>query len=496
MRIGAWSNPAGRVRPGGGRPRRCPLCLVILLSLVALPSCAFRSAPVQPPVAVPQAFSSQGEAAMPDRWWTAFGDADLDSLVDQALQDNFSLRVAWDRLNQATALAAKSGASLVPSLEGSAGASRTVTRSPMTGRNYTTGYSLGLLAGYEVDLWGRVRAARDAALLDALATSEDLHAAAMTLSAEVAGTWYTLVEHRGHLRLLDEQMKTNEKYLEIITLKFRRGQVSATDVLQQRQLVESVRGERILVESRASVLEHQLAVLLGRAPGSVSITVRDEFAELPPLPRAGVPAEWVRRRPDVRAAELRVRAADRRVAAAVADRFPKLSLSLRADTSAERIHDLFDNWLASLAANVAAPLFDGGLRRAEVERTQAVVSERLNSYGQTVLTSLKEVEDALAQEAKQAEYLDSLREQLDLSEQSTQQTRENYTKGATDFTRYLTTLLSHQRLQRTHLQAQRESVQFRIDLYRALGGGWELEAPAKAGMAELEAPTVEWVDVN
>ena len=381
MTISVRSNRAGPASRCPGRRRPCLLWLAALLSLAALPSCTYRSAAVQPPVAVPGQFSSEGEAVLPDRWWTAFSDEDLDSLVDRALRYNFSLRVAWDRLDQAMAVAARSGASLKPSLEGSAGASRTVARSPVTGRDYTTSYSLGLLAAYEVDLWGRVRAGRDAALLDALATNEDLHAAAMTLSAEVTGTWYTLVEQRGHLRLLDEQIETNEKYLDIVTLKFRRGQVSATDVLQQRQLVESARGERILVESRAEVLEHQLAVLLGQAPGSVLITVRGELPELPPLPHAGVPAQWIRRRPDVRAAELRVQAADRRVAAAVADRFPRLSLSVRAETSAERIHDLFDNWLAGLAANVVAPLFDGGLRRAEIERTRAAVSEQLDSYG-------------------------------------------------------------------------------------------------------------------
>ncbi|MBN2582661.1 MAG: TolC family protein, partial [Planctomycetes bacterium] len=181
-----------------------------------------------------------------------------------------------------------------------------------------------------------------------------------------------------------------------------------------------------------------------------------------------------------------------RVAAAIADQFPTLGISVRAETSAERVRDLFDNWLAALAANVVAPIIDGGSRRAEVERTRAVVSERLNSYGQTVLESLKEVEDALAQESRQAEYVASLTKQLDLARQSTDQTLENYTKGSVDFTRYLTTLLSYQILQRTHLQAQRDLVLYRIDLCRSLAGSWALPRPERAAVSgkavAVEAP--------
>ena len=498
------SNSAGR-SPSGvgcGAGRAC----LVLLPALALLACASCSTPVRrvaPPAPVPERFSVSGQAALPERWWTAFGDTRLNGLIDQALKNNFSLRTAWDRLSQAGAIAAKSRADLWPSLTGDLDASRTRsvervevaqpsqpgvpavggTDAPTETRRsvqYTSSLSLGLLAGYEVDLWGRVRATRDAALLDALATREDLHAAAITLSAEVAGAWYRLVAQQGQLRLLDEQTKTNEEYLEIITLKFRRGQVSATDVLQQRQLVESLAAERIQAESNIRVAEHELAVLVGRPPGGLSVTPPSRLPDVPPLPQTGVPAAWIRKRPDIRAAELRVQAADRRVAAAVAEQFPKLSLSVRAETSSEKVRDLLDSWLASLAANLAAPLFDAGARRAEVARTRSAVSEQLNAYGQLVLTSLQEVEDALAQEATQAEYLDSLHRQLDLSWKAAEQTRDNYTKGTMDFTRYLTTLLDHQRLQRTYLEAQRQRVQFRVNLYRALGGGWALSPPPQA----------------
>ncbi len=464
---------------------RFRLYAALLLPLALLASCRPTGVRVIPPVALPEAFSVAGEEATPPNWWLAFGDAELDGLIERALRENLSLRTAWDRLDAARAVAAAGGAPLWPSLDATAGGSRSVQKTAVTPRLYTTEYSLGLAAAYEVDLWGRVRSAYDADRLDVYATGEDLHAAAITLTAEIAGLWYRIIEERGQLELLDEQIATNEKVLEIITLKFRRGRVSATDVLQQREVIEATKGERILVESSLTVLAHQLAVLLGQVPGRTTPAAGGALPTLPPLPATGVPAEWVRRRPDVRAAELRVQAADRRVAAAIADRFPRLSLSAGASTSAEQMRDLFDNWLASLAANIVAPLVDGGRRRAEVERTRAVVSERLNAYGSVILRAIREVEDALWQEHRQAEYVGSLARQLALSEKATRQTLEKYIKGTPDFTRYLATLLAHQRLQRTVARAQRQLVQFRIDLYRALAGPVALIRPPRA---ELSGP--------
>ncbi len=466
----------------------------ILLALASLAGCTHPTVEVTPPLAMPEAFSIRGDATAPHEWWTAFQDDQLDEIIEQAMRENFSLRVAWDRLDQARALAARSESPLWPSLDASAGASRTALQSPMTSKP-TTGLSLGLQASYEVDLWGRIRSTRDAALLDVRAGEDDIRAAAITLAAQIAQTWYNLAEQRGQLKILDQQLKTNQDYLAIITLHFRRGQLSATDVLQQRQLVEATRGNRALVESTIAVLENLLAVLAGRTPEDFSAPSKDTLPKIPNLPQTGIPAEWLRRRPDVRAAERRIQSADQRVAAAIADQFPRLGISFGAETSGQAVRDLFDNWLANIAANIAAPLLDGGLRRAEVRRTKAVVSERINSYGQVMLASLVEVEDALAQEAQQARYVKSLSRQLDLANKAAERTLDNYTKGTMTFTRYLTALLSYQGLQRTHLLARRQLVGFRIDLYRSLAGGWELTRPAdteilpKAETWPTSAPT-------
>jgi NodT family efflux transporter outer membrane factor (OMF) lipoprotein len=455
-----------------------PACLVA--AAFVLSACGAPAGEVAGPAELPDAFSASGGAVAPERWWTAFGDPRLNELTHRALAGNFTLRGAWDRLAQARAVADRTAAPLLPSVEGSAGVARTAREVSGLPRTDETTFSLGAAAAFEVDLWGRVRSTYDAARLDAAATEEELHAAAITLAARVAATWYQLVEQRGQADLLAEQLETNEKYLEIITLRYRQGKAGATDVLQQRQLVESTRGELALVDSAIAVLRHEMAVLLGRPPGTFDAPAAAELPKLPPLPSTGLPAELVRRRPDVRAAEIRVRAADRLAAAAVADQFPRLSLTASAEASAEQVADIFDNWLANLAANLVAPLFDAGRRRAEVERTRAVLSERLHRYGQTVLESFQDVEDALAREDEQARYVASLGRQLELARQAAEQNLDNYTKGTTDFTRYLTSLLTYQNLQRSSLRARRQLVGFRIDLYRALAGRWELPGPSPA----------------
>ncbi|MFW6132661.1 MAG: efflux transporter outer membrane subunit [Planctomycetota bacterium] len=467
------------------RPRRA---LLVVLLAAMLPACTRRRADVAPPVAMPGQFADSGTGRAGRRWWTRFDDATLDALVRRALRDNFTLRTAWNRLDQARAVADKSAAPLLPAVDAAAGASRTVQRTSGAAAGagggattYTTELSPGVSAGYEVDLWHRVRSVHDAARLDADASAADLHAAAITLSAQVARTWFRLSEQHGQDAILREQLATNEAFLEVITARFRQGRVSAADVLQQRELVEEVRGLRAQVASRIDVLRHQLAILTGRAPGATAPDVPASLPELPPLPSTGIPAELIRRRPDVRAAELRIQAADQRLWAAIADQYPRLTLSADASTSTEKLRDLFDNWVASIAANMTAPLFDAGLRRAEVERTRAVLAERLNTYGQTVLDALGEVSDALSAERRQAEFEASLRERADLARLASERTRLQYIKGTGDFTRYLTSVLSYQQLQRALLQARRDLLLDRIDLYRALAGDAPLQRPPATG---------------
>jgi NodT family efflux transporter outer membrane factor (OMF) lipoprotein len=437
-------------------------------------SCA---TPARVPIAdAPVSFSISGEAETPERWWEAFDDAELNRLVEQAMGDNLDVLAAWDRLDQAVAVARIAGAPVWPNVDGAFSVTDTDVvdgRDPFVVED--TFYGLSLTASYEVDLWGRIRSGRKAAGADLRSSREDLDTVAITISSEIARTWYELLEQRSQLEILSEQTDVNQTYLRLLELRFNQGLTAAAEVLQQRQQLESTEGEVPLFESRLEVLEHNLAVLSGKHPTVDVATGGEGLSELPPLPATGLPADLLLRRPDVRAARLRVESADYRVGEAIADRFPKLSISISAQDTETKFRSLFDNWIKNLAANLMAPIVDGGRRRAEVERRRAVASERLHDFERTVLNALKEVEDALARERRQAEFIESLDKQVEIARQTVEFTRERYLNGATDYLPALTALRTLQQLERSRIEAQRQLVTFRINLYRALAGGWRLE---------------------
>ncbi len=452
----------------------------LVLMLIAA-SCATPRTEVPLLFEPPDAFSSDGESALADAWWESFGDASLNGFMAQALSNNLSLRATWDRLAQAEATARRQGADIYPSLDIVASAT-SIDRDEGRAEEY----SGGLVASYELDIWGRVRSTREAASLDVAATAAQLRAAAITLSAEIANAWFQRAEQAGQLNLLEQQLATSEKSLEILRSRFRSGQSSAVDVLQQEQLVEARRGDMSSARARLAVLENQLAILAGQSAGS-AIPEPAAWENLPPAPETGLPADLLQRRPDVLRAYHLVLAADERAAAALADRFPRFSISARYTSTEAAASDLFSNWITTLAANLVAPVIDGGAKRAEVERARAALSEAINTYGQTVLTALSEVENALVREQHQRELLDSLHRQLELATQVTDQTRERYLRGIGDFLRVLTAELSQQNLERNVLAAERELREFRVALCRALSGGFDLERPSPATLD----PTVE-----
>jgi len=434
---------------------------------------------VESPVELPDSFAVQGEGAFPERWWEIFGDADLNAYMDQALGENFDLLIAWDRLAQARAIAEQKGAALYPEVNIAGAAARTRDEAGSM-VNYYNQYNAGISVDYEADLWGRIRAAHMGAMLDVQSSEEDAAATAIVLSAKMARTWYVLAEFRGQVDIIRRQIETNEKVLSLITVQFRKNKIGAADVLRQRQLVEASRGQLILVKEQIELLEHELAILAGAAPGKITLPEESRLANLPVLAMLPIPSELIQRRPDVRSAYLGVQAADQRVAAAIADQFPRIGLAASAETYGLEARDLFDNWVATLAGNLMQPLFDGNQRRAEVERNRALLSQAIHTYGKSILTSLQEVEDALTQERRQAEYLSNLEIQLDLAQKVAERTRENYIKGQLDYLRVLEALVSLQSLERNCLNAKQQLISDRIDLCKAIAGGWAMKVPEQA----------------
>ncbi|UCD28032.1 MAG: efflux transporter outer membrane subunit [Planctomycetota bacterium] len=487
---------------------------------------------------IPQSYTDYvAETERPERWWEAFESDELNALMEEAFAENLTLRQMWARLDQADAAAIKAGADLYPqlSLEASASYDRSVrsvegsstslksqlgnavvngvtqgvsrgissaisggqgglgnlgfgggrtTGGQTTGGRVTTEtkqFGLSLTASYELDIWGRVRSERQSARFDLEASREDMESAAMTVAAEVVNRWLGIIEQQAQKQLLEDQLKTNQTYLELVELRFRKSLVSALDVYQQRQTVAGVKKQIPLIESQERVLRHELAVLLGKPPATEYLLGGYDLEKVPPLPRLGVPAKLLINRPDVRAALGRLNAADYRVAVARADQLPAIRLTGGIGYSADDFSNLFNDWFVNLAGNLTAPLFDGFRRAAEVDRTKAVVEERLAAYRLAVLTAIKEVEDALVQERKQREHIAALTQQLEDARNALREAGQRYQKGLSDYLPVLTSLEGTQFLTRNLITARRDLLIFRVNLYRALGGIWtnDLEPPRR-----------------
>ncbi len=439
-----------------------------------------------PPVALAEKFSISGQTAAKPKWWLSFNDPALNQLIEQALSHNFNLKSAFNRFQQAQAIAKKSGAGLIPTLDGSFSAKRNYIKDDF-GQQSLNDFAVGLAASYELDLWGRIRANLHAADLDVSAAQEDIFTAAISLSAEVASTWYRLIEQRNQLLLLNKQIAINQDNVTLITTRFKSGQASAADVFQQQQLLQSTIGDQYTIKANIKSLEYQLAVLLGQSPNTVTLPQQTDFPELPKMPDTGFTTDLIQRRPDIRQAYLRVQAADQRIAAAIAERFPKISLSASITTSSPDLYSLFNNWLATLAGNLVIPVIDGRRRVAEVERNEAIFSESMNQYALSILQSIKEVEDALIQESQQKKLLNSLSRQIFLSRRANNQIHNRYIFGAMDFQRLLSAMLNLQSLERNRVTAQRQLIEYRINLYRALAGSWPLNA---------KTPSINTTEVN
>jgi NodT family efflux transporter outer membrane factor (OMF) lipoprotein len=422
-------------------------------------------------------------------WWEHFESPELNRLIADAMGQNFSIRQATARLNQAKAITKKVGADRWPQLdyeaEVSVGRSKTEGMSgrslSMDGRSSGTGersfeeYSLGLTAGYEIDLWGRISSQQQATLLDESATKEDLYTAAMTIAGEVAQCWVDIITQRMEQKILAKQLETNQTLQELVDLRFQKGMVSALDVYQQKQALAGVKANLPLVQLQEIQLMHHLAYLLGQsAKAELNIQTKD-LPKIKTLPAIGIPADLLANRPDIRAAGLRLKSADWAVSAAKADRLPALRLTARATYSSEDFSSLFDNWILNLMNSLTGPIFDGHSRKAEVLRTEAAAKEHIAAYGDAVYLAIKEVEDLLAQEEKHRQHLAALEQQLEVSQNALEEAGQRYISGLNDYLPVLTQILSNQSLERDILQMKRQLITDRIGLFRAIGGSWPKE---------------------
>jgi multidrug efflux system outer membrane protein len=419
-----------------------------------------------------QTFSLPGETEVPDKWWLAFEDKKLNSLIDTALNSNLSLKTVWYQFEESMALVDIASSAKWPDvfLEFQSGISRP---EPDFVGGENTQLSLG--ASYEIDLWGRIRYNVHAEEYRLKASYYDYKTAAVSLAGEIALTWFRLKATKIQLQLIDDQVETNEKVLALIRARFASGQIRGVDILRQQQLIEATREQKIALESQMGILQNQLSILLGQPPGEPFDVVTAQLPALPPLPQTGIPLQLVNRRPDVQSAFNRLQASDREVAVAISNKYPRLTLSVNAAIRSNSLTNLFQSQALSISSSLLAPIFYGGRLNAEVDRTEAIRQQLLNEYGQNVLIAFREVEDALIQETKLLEQIEIVEEQVNLAEKTYNQLRMEYLNGSIAYLDVLVTLDQQQQLRRDLINARMTLLEIRIALYRALAGGFETE---------------------
>ncbi|GAB6057254.1 efflux transporter outer membrane subunit [Desulfonatronum parangueonense] len=455
-----------------------PLFLSLLLaSLLALTGCAAHAPrAVQPPPNMPGVFAGDvvtDSAALPGahHWWNVFEDDRLDDLMQEMFAANLDLRAAAARLERSQAAADVAGAGRSPTLNLDASGGRQRQVLPM-GAQTDDAYRLSAAAAYELDLWGRLSATEQAATADAAAAAEDLRALRVSISAALADLYHLAAEAQAQLELNDRAAKHAAHSLELTRNRYQEGLVPLLDVHQAQQNLARIRAQRPTHEARLIQARNALDVLLGRYPGeqpSISIPA------LPPPPEvfaAGLPSELLAARPDIRASLLRLQAADARVAAAVADRFPSFSLTAVYGGASTDLGALLasGNIFWNLLLNAAQPLLDGGRRKAQVRVSEAEFQELLARYHQTVLQAFAEVEDALAANESTARRILLLEDQRAAAQRTLDTALWRYQYGLND---YLPVLQAQTTLTDTEsalLTARRQILTDRVQLARALGG--------------------------
>jgi len=448
-----------------------------LLLFVFLLQCTPKITPFKAPIDEPENFSDYGTASidqnnLPDKWWLVFEDPQLNALMDSAFANNMDLTSTWFQLIQAQNIRKARSTFLIPDLEFGA---RTAISRPQPDFAGGENTQLGVSTSYEVDLWGRIRASVQAEDFRLQASYFDYQAAAITLSAQVATVWFQLITTQKQLNLAQQQIENNESIIQLIKARFGAGQIKGVDILRQQQILEATKDQKIVYEINLTVLKNQLAVLIGKPPQNIEVEERAILPNLPIKPEVGLPLELIRRRPDIQSAYSSLMAADRDMAVAVRNKFPRLSFNLSTQARSNTYSELFNDWAYTLGANLVAPIFNWGRLRAEVNRAEAVKNGQLYFYGQSVLLAFQEVENALIQEQKQLERIDVLETRLDLADKIFKQLRIEFINGFTPYLDVLLSLNEQQQLQRDMLDAQQTLYEVRISLYRALAGSFETQ---------------------
>ena len=411
-------------------------------------------------------------------WWQLYGDSELNALVEWLNISNQNLAASEAQYRQARALARGARAGFYPSLSSGAGVSRSgqgagSINSTSSAGGVSSTYDLSLNAAWELDIWGKLRRNLEASQADYQASAAELASLKLSLQSE-------LVQYYLQLRVLDEQQRLLDatvvayaRSLQLTENQYNAGVVPRSDVTQALTQLRSTEAQAIDLEWRRAQLEHAIAVLVGVPPSELAIAVSEQLPNLPEIPVA-LPSQLLERRPDVAAAERRVMAANARIGVAEAAWYPDLNLS----ASGGYRGNSFADWISlpnrfwSLGPQLALTLFDGGARRAELERSEAAYDQTVAEYRQTVLDSFREVEDNLVQLRVLEQESQVQQQALDAARESLRLIDNQYRAGTLDYNSVVNVQATALSNERSNLELLASRLLASVQLIKALGGGW------------------------
>ena len=482
--------------------RLARLCLAGLL-VATLAACTVGPAYRRPSVTMPASFKEGGArwqrvetpaTADASSWWRALDDAELDALVVQVQHSNQTLAKAEAAWRQAQANVASARAQARPTLSLGADTSRgsnEVSRqlqqalgSPVANTASPVAQSVQVQAsaGWEPDLWGRVRREVESQQANRDAAADQLAAQQLSLTGSVIGDYLSLRQLAGDIAVLTQQRVLYRRLLQITEAAWRHGTASSDDLLNARNNVSAATVGLANARIQRAQYEHAIAVLCGRPPSGFSIAPRDDyrFVSLPVPPV--VPSQVVRRRPDIAAAERQVAAANAQIGVARAAYFPSVSLGASGGYSGDSIDDLFSlpHRIWSLGPQLAGTIFDGGARHAAVAGAEAGYDGAVAQYRQTVLSAFQEVEDDLSAWRQRGLLADQQHQVLVRRQTLLSHRQQQRALGTASDQDVLTENLATLSAQRDAIDAQAAHSQAAVALRLAVGGGIAVPAPATA----------------
>lgn len=424
------------------------------------------------------------DAAVPDEWWKLYRDSELNGLVERALAGNQDIKAAQARVETARALARVTRADWLPQLSGQGGAvAERLSESNFAG-NLPPGvplpdlsrdrYNAGLNLSYEADLWGRVKRKEEGAKARAEAEVNQLSAQRLLVAAEVARIYFQAVALDREETVLVQTVASREESRTLQQSRLEGGLSTEIDVARARTEVELARNDLEFVKRQRGTFEHALAVLCGDVPSDFSLTKRGEKLVSPPKVPAGMPSSLMQRRPDLRAAEQTLRAANADVGAAMADFYPAFSLTGSGGLESIGATD-FINWrnrALSLGPSVTLPIFQGGRLKGNLAVAKSRFDESLAKYRQLWITSLGEVEDAMLDAQALERQRRAVSAALDAAAETRKLAQMRYDKGLAS---YFEVVEADRTVLSTKILLARidgERLGASVQMLRAMGGGW------------------------